>query len=123
MILGMVIGTVVSTHKAPELARGKYLDGSETHPPTPAGVGGELAGAKYLLIEKCDQHGKGREQYHVALDQVGAGTGELIFMSQGSPNRNTDRTDDKPIDASVLGIIDVIDEGGKTVYDKSKAHD
>lgn len=122
MIIGMVIGTVVSTHKAPELERGKYLDGSEAHPPTPAGKGGELAGAKYLLIEKCDQHGKGKKQYQVALDQVGAGTGELIFMSQGSPNRNTDRTDDKPIDASVLGIIDVIEECGKTVYDKSKGH-
>ena len=123
MIIGMVIGTVVSTRKAPELAGGKYLDGAEVQAPTPAGKKGELAGAKYLLIEKCDQHGNGRKQYHVALDQVGAGTGELIFMSQGSPNRNTERTDDKPIDASVLGIIDVIEEGGRAVYDKQKARD
>ena len=95
MILGMVVGTVVCTCRADE-----------------------IAGPKYLLIEQCDQSGKGNSKYQVALDQVGAGTGELIFMSQGSPNRQTKRTFDKPIDASVLGIVDLIDQGGKTVYRK-----
>ncbi len=96
MILGMVVGTVVCTQKADQ-----------------------IAGAKYLLVDKCDQTGKGIGQYHVALDQVGAGLGEMIFMSQGSPNRQTKRTFDRPIDASILGIVDTIDQDGQTAYSKS----
>ena len=96
MILGMIVGTVVSTQKADN-----------------------VDGTRYMLVQKCDQHGKTKNEYHVALDQVGAGTGEMIFMSQGSPNRQTERTFDKPIDASILGIIDMIDESGKVVYAKT----
>jgi len=97
MILGMIVGTVVSTQKADN-----------------------VDGTRYMLVQKCDQHGKTKDEYHVALDQVGAGTGEMIFMSQGSPNRQTKRTFDKPIDASILGIIDLIDESGKVVYSKQE---
>jgi len=97
MILGMIVGTVVSTQKADN-----------------------IDGARYMLVQKCDQHGNTLNEYHVALDQVGAGTGEMIFMSQGSPNRQTKRTFDKPIDASILGIIDLIDESGKVVYSKQE---
>ena len=95
MILGMVVGTVVTSKKA---------DG--------------IDGATYLLVERCDQGGSRRGDFHVALDQVGAGVGEMIFMSQGSPNRQTPRTFDKPIDASIIGIVDLIDECGKVVYHK-----
>lgn len=96
MILGMIVGTVVSTQKADN-----------------------VDGTRYMLVQKCDQHGKTKNEYHVALDQVGAGTGEMVFMSQGSPNRQTERTFDKPIDASILGIIDLIDVSGEVVYQKS----
>jgi len=77
-------------------------------------------GTKYLLVQRCDQRGDTRSDYHVALDQVGAGIGEMIFMSQGSPNRQTKRTFDKPIDASILGIVDLIDESGEVVYQKQE---
>ncbi len=95
MILGMIVGTVVSTQKADD-----------------------VDGARYMLVQKCDQHGSTKDEYHVALDQVGAGPGEMVFLSNGSPNRQTPRTFDKPIDASILGIIDMIDESGKVVYSK-----
>ena len=95
MILGMVVGTVVTSKKA---------DGIE--------------GATYLLVERCNQQGRGRNDFHVALDQIGAGAGEMIFMSQGSPNRQTPRTFDKPVDATILGIVDLIDERGDVVYQK-----
>ena len=97
MILGMVAGTVVTSQKA---------DGIE--------------GAKYLLVERCSQGAERRGEFHVALDQIGAGVGEMIFMSQGSPNRQTPRTFDKPVDATVIGIVDLIDECGEVVYDKSQ---
>jgi ethanolamine utilization protein EutN len=95
MILGMVQGTVVASNKA---------DG--------------IVGAKYLIVNKCDQFGKVKNDYYVALDQVGAGHGEMVMMAQGSPNRQTERTIDHPIDASIIGIIDMIDQFEKVTYKK-----
>lgn len=95
MILGMVQGTVVASAKADK-----------------------IDGAKYLLVNKCDQHGNVKGDYHVALDQVGAGIGEMVIMSQGSPNRQTERTFDRPIDASIIGIVDVIDQFEEVTYKK-----
>ena len=95
MIIARVRGTVVCTRKA---------DG--------------IAGAKYLLVEQCDQSGEGNGKNHEALDQVGAGPDEVIFMSQGSPNRQTERTFDRPVDATILGIIDLIEEMGEIAYRK-----
>ncbi|MBT3199547.1 MAG: EutN/CcmL family microcompartment protein [Phycisphaerales bacterium] len=97
MILGKIVGTVVCTQRADN-----------------------VEGARFMLVEKCDQHGTTTGEFHVALDQVGAGPGEVIFMSNGSPNRQTERTFDKPIDASILGIVDMIDESGKVVYSKEQ---
>ena len=98
MLLGMIVGTVVATRKADQ-----------------------VEGTRYMLVERCNQRGEGVGEYHVALDQVGAGYGEMIFMSQGSPSRQTKRTFDKPIDTSILGIVDLIDETGKVVYRKHEA--
>ena len=58
MLLGTIAGTVVATRRA---------DG--------------IDGARYLLVEKCDQFGRGKGEFHVALDLVGAGPGEMIFFS------------------------------------------
>ena len=95
MILGMVVGTVVCSTRADQ-----------------------IEAAKYLLVEHCDQHGKGKNDFHVVLDPVGAGPGEMVFVSLGSPSRNTDRTLDRPIDALILGIVDLVDENDKVVYRK-----
>jgi len=95
MILAIVIGTVISTRRD---------DG--------------IPDATYLLVEKCDQHGARKGVYHVALDHVGAGRDELVLVSEGSPNRNTERTHNRPIDASILGIVDLIDEMDTVVYQK-----
>ena len=95
MILGMVVGTVVASQKADQ-----------------------IEGAKYLLVNKCDQFGKVRDDFYVALDQVGAGYGEMVMMSTGSPNRQTPRTFDRPIDTSIIGIIDLIGQGDKVSYKK-----
>ncbi len=95
MILAMVTGTVVTTQKADN-----------------------VYGAKYLLVNRCDQFGKTKDDFYVALDQVGAGPGEMVMMAQGSPNRQTKRTFDKPIDASIIGIIDLIDQFGQVAYRK-----
>jgi len=77
-----------------------------------------LPAAKYLLVQGCDQTGKLKDDYLVAIDEMGAGAGEMVLVSQGSSARQTESTDKKPIDAVVIGIVDLIDEHGKIAYKK-----
>ncbi len=78
----------------------------------------QIEAARYLLIDQCDQQGTLTQNFLVALDMIGAGPGEMVLVSQGSAARQTDMTYDRPMDAVVVGIIDLIDEQGNVVYDK-----
>jgi microcompartment protein CcmK/EutM len=69
-----------------------------------------VPGARWLLVEDCDQAGKGRGEYLVALDMVGADRGQLVLLTQGSSCRWTHRTDDKPMDTLVVAIVDQVDQ-------------
>ena len=95
MTLGKVVGTVVSS----------------THTTG-------IAGATFLLIEKCNQAGVLKNSFLVALDMVGAGTDEMVIISEGSTARETPLTVGKPLDALVVGIVDVIDENDIVTYRK-----
>jgi carbon dioxide concentrating mechanism protein CcmL len=95
MIFARVAGTVVATRRS---------DG--------------VAGAKFLLVELCDQRGRGRKDYLVALDGVGAGVGELVMVAQGPSARQMPMSDKKPVDALISGIVDLVDEGGEVVFRK-----
>ncbi len=96
MLLARVVGTVVSTVKEER-----------------------LEGIKLLLLEKIDAATmKGRNDFVVALDAVGAGKDEIVFYVGGSSSRQTDVTSGKPSDATVIGIVDNLELDGKTVYRK-----
>jgi len=95
MILGKVVGTVVSTSKN---------DG--------------IKGTRYLLIDKTNQYGEKKGDYIVALDLIGAGNDELVMISESTSARETQTTFNKPIDAIIVGIIDLIDENEKVAYQK-----
>lgn len=95
MILGKVVGTVISTHK--------NID---------------IDGAKFLLIEKCNHKGEKKGDFLVALDIIGAGKDELVMISESTSARETPVTKNKPIDALIVGIIDVIDDNEKVSYRK-----
>ncbi|HPN83277.1 MAG TPA: EutN/CcmL family microcompartment protein [Spirochaetota bacterium] len=95
MIFGIVAGTVVSDTRC------------DTLPP-----------AKYLLVQGCDHSGKTKDDYLVALDDIGAGPGEMVLISQGSSALQTEITSKKPIDAVIVGIVDLIDEHGSIAYSK-----
>ncbi len=73
----------------------------------------KIEGAKWLLVEDCDSRGSGRGEYLVALDLIEANRGQLVLLAQGSGCRWTSRTDDKPMDALVVAIVDQIDRGGE----------
>ena len=97
MVLARVAGTVVSTAKEPR-----------------------IEGIKLLLLEKIDVNTmKGKNDFVVAMDAVGAGDGEIVFFVGGSSSRQTDVTSGKPSDATIIAIVDSFDIDGKTVYSKS----
>ncbi len=73
----------------------------------------KIEGAKWLLVEDCDSRGQGRGEYLVALDLIDANRGQLVLLAQGSGCRWTFRTEDKPMDALVVAIVDQIDRGGE----------
>ncbi len=85
MHLGRIAGNVVCTRKVPE-----------------------LEGFKLLLVEQETVDGKPKGTYVVAVDVVGAGDGERVLLVQGSSARQTRKTDRKPVDAAVVGIVDSV---------------
>lgn len=54
----------------------------------------------------------------VAVDAVGAGEDEVVLVVGGSSARLTDVTTDKPVDATIMAIVDTIDINKKKVYQK-----
>ncbi len=78
-----------------------------------------IQGLKLLVLEDCDLTGKGRGSYHVAADAVGAGLGEVVLSAAGSSARQTAMTADRPIDAVVMAIVDIIECDGAVTYRKA----
>jgi microcompartment protein CcmK/EutM len=101
MVLARVKGTVVSTHKAPS-----------------------MEGMKFLLLERIDAVSlKGKGEYVVAIDSVGANPGEIVFFVTGSSARMTDTTKGKPSDATIIAIVDSIEKDGAFTYEKGTAEE
>ena len=97
MVLARVKGTVVATHK------------SES-----------MEGMRFLLLEKLDPVSlKGKGDYVVGIDSVGANAGEVVFYVTGSSARMTETTKGKPSDATVIAIVDAIEKDGEYTYQKS----
>lgn len=99
MILGRVIGTVVSTRKEEE-----------------------LSGLRLLLVHPCEPDGtlKG-SAFVVAVDAVGAGVGEIVLYVAGSSARQTVVTKDRPVDATIMAIVDLVEINGDYTYRKVPA--
>ena len=98
MILGQVVGTVVSTRKD-------------------AG----LSGLKLLVVRELDNALAPTGQLIVSADAVGAGRDEVVLVAAGSSARLTEATKDKPVDSVIVGIVDEVEEDGSLVYRKQDA--
>jgi microcompartment protein CcmK/EutM len=96
MLLGKVIGTVVSTQKEER-----------------------LNGFKFFLVQSLDAKNRPLEETVVAVDSVGSGIGEVVLCATGSSARQTDITGDKPVDAVIIAIVDTWEAGGETRYKKT----
>jgi microcompartment protein CcmK/EutM len=96
MLIARVVGTVVSTQKEPT-----------------------LDGLRLLFCQPLNAEGEKSGAAVVAADAVGAGVGEVILYATGSSARQTVATQNRPVDAVVMAIVDHWEVGGDTKYRKS----
>lgn len=63
-----------------------------------------LEGQKFLIVKTEE------EKRMVAFDAVGAGIGEKVIIATGGAARVIFNMKDKPVDATIIGIIDGMEE-------------
>lgn len=81
MLIGKIVGSVVSTRKNEK-----------------------LIGSKFMIVEIAED--MGRTERIVAVDNVGAGIGETVLIATGSAARIGCDQASSPIDAAIVGIVD-----------------
>jgi Carbon dioxide concentrating mechanism/carboxysome shell protein len=83
VIIGKVVGTVIATRK-----------------------NSNLVGNKFLIVQPIDEYGFDSKNRVVAIDNVGAGNGDLVLVAIGSAARIGCNMDNAPVDAAIVGIVD-----------------
>jgi len=99
MFLAKIEGSVVATKKDPSMAGRKLL-----------------LLRPQLVDEKDPSKFRPGLNTIVAVDSVGAGIGEMVLFCQGSSARLAPNLKDAPVDAVIIGIVDVVDVFGKQIY-------
>src|ERR1051325_3747589 len=99
MFLAKVEGAVVSTKKDPAM-EGRKL----------------LLLRPQLVDEKDPSKFRAGANTIVAVDSLGAGIGEMVLFCQGSSARLAPGLKEAPVDAVIIGIVDVVDVVGKQIY-------
>jgi ethanolamine utilization protein EutN len=90
MIVGRVVGTVVSTINAPVFDR-----------------------RRLLLCDLLDEQGQPSGGYLIAVDSVDAGAGEkVLILDEGNSARQVVAMPDAPIRAVIVGIVDDVHLAG-----------
>jgi microcompartment protein CcmK/EutM len=77
-----------------------------------------LEGLTLLLVRQLDTEGREAGGFVVAADAVGAGPGEVVLVAAGSSARQTRATQNRPVDAVVMAIVDTWEIAGETKYTK-----
>ena len=95
MLLGKIVGTVVATQKEPE-----------------------IEGLRLMMVRVLNSSLEPSDALIIAADAIGSGVGEVVLLAQGSSARQTAVTDNRPIDAVVMAIVDLLEVGGETLYQK-----
>jgi carbon dioxide concentrating mechanism protein CcmL len=95
MQIAKVRGTVTSTQKEPS-----------------------LRGIKFLVLQLMDEEGQPLPMYEVAADSVGAGVDEWVLVSRGSAARQVPGSEQRPVDAAVIAIIDTVSVENRLLYSK-----
>ena len=79
----------------------------------------QLRGHRLLLAREADLEGQPHGGVFVAVDAVDAGTGDLVVVTEGSSARYSGLTRELPVDAVVIGVLDVLETGGTVTFRKS----
>lgn len=93
MFIGIVVGSVVASHKI------DLMDGLPLR-----------------LVRRITPDNKETDTYFVAVDGVGASDGEYVLAASGSTARQTTLTDNKPVDAIIMAIVDEWQLQGQLIY-------
>ena len=80
----------------------------------------KLRGLKFLMLSLWGSDNKPAGGSVVAVDAVGAGVGEMVLFASGSSARQTAATDQKPVDAVVMAIVDSWEIEGDEKYRKGE---
>ncbi len=92
-MMGIVVGTVVSTRKNED-----------------------LVGLRFLVVNELDQNMKETGKMVVAADSLDAGVGEVVLYASGSSARQTEATKNRPVDATIMAIVDELAIDGRSRY-------
>jgi len=95
MLMGRVVGTVVASRKDEK-----------------------LEGLRFLMVKQIGLDLGESDTIVVAADAVGAGLGEVVLYASGSSARQTVVTDNRPVDATIMAIVDSFDVRGEVLYRK-----
>jgi ethanolamine utilization protein EutN len=99
MFLARVTGSVVATQKV-----------------------ASMTGHKLLLVEPLRVEPQSRDRLvgtgrsFVCVDTLGAGLGEMVLLVQGSSARLTPETEKLPVDATIIGLVDTVNVGNRTIF-------
>ena len=103
MFLAKVEGQVVATKKDPNMSGRKLL-----------------LLRPQLVDEKDPTKFRPGANTIVAVDNLGAGEGELVLFCQGSSARLAPGMKEAPVDAVVIGLVDSVDVFGKEIFSARK---
>jgi ethanolamine utilization protein EutN len=95
MKLGRIVGTVVASRKDEK-----------------------IESLRLYVVRDVSVALANKDSFVVAVDAVGAGVGELVLYASGSSARQTRATEGRPVDATIMAIVDQVDLEGQLVYDK-----
>ena len=77
-----------------------------------------LKSSKLLVVSPADGSGGVNGAPFLAVDLVGAGSGELVVVSQGSSARMAAGANASPVDAAIIGILDSLQIDGDVAFRK-----
>lgn len=97
MKLGIVKGTITSTHKHPV-----------------------YQGRKLMVVQPVDLSGRPTGKEEIAVDTVGAGMGEMVLLLKegGSARSAMGLNTLEPVNTVIIGIVDSVQVGKTEVFRK-----
>jgi microcompartment protein CcmK/EutM len=98
VFIAEVLGSVVASHKTDN-----------------------MDGLPLRIVRKIspDDLGSG-DTYMVAVDVLGVSQGELVLVATGSTARQTQLTDNRPVDAVIMAIVDTWQTSDTVRYTRSE---